>query len=339
MAGSRRHPQGASPGPACYGQGGTEPTVTDANLLLGRLDPGGKLAGRIGLNVEAASAALSRLHERIGGIEPYALAEGVVRIAVTHMVSAIKQISVAEGYDPRDFTLMAYGGAGPMHAAFIADELEIDRIVVPVSPGNFCAFGALISDIRLDRVMTRTIQVRPDAWAEIEAVFHTMAAEVRAEMVEDGVDAASITVLRSLGMRYVGQSWELSVSLDERIDSVDALEACFADVHGRRFGHSGDDATEIVTFSVTAIGAVPKPALPLYKPVPGVDSAKHGERSVYFGSTFTPTPAYVRTQLPREAVMAGPAVIDEEGATTVVPPGWRFTVLSHGDLLLTRAAA
>ena len=328
---------GASPGPACYGQGGTEPTVTDANLLLGRLDPGGRLAGGLALDRALALAAMQALGDRIG-LDPYKLAEGVLRIAVARMVSAIKQISVSNGYDPRDFALVAFGGAGPMHATAIADELEMQRVLIPVGPGNFCAFGALISDLRADRVLTRTLQLRQCQWDDVDAVFTRVETDARAELLAEGVDPAAIVLRRTVGMRYLGQSWELAVDLPDGLNSLAALDAAFAEVHDRRFGHKSGDATEIVSFRATALGVVPKPSLPRHGGS-GLDAARTGARDVFFAGQFLPTPIYTRERLPVGETLSGPAIIDEAGATTILPPDWTARVLEFGDILLERSAS
>ena len=182
---------GAEPGPACYRRGGTEPTVTDANLVLNRLSPDAPLAGRIALDLSLATAAVERLGTAIG-LDAVTLAGGIVRIAVARMVSAIKEISIANGHDPRDFTLLAYGGAGPMHAAAIADELEMTRVLVPVGPGNFAAFGSLISDLRRDYARTRTVNLATAAWSDLNAVFAEIEARAREDLLAEGVPADRI---------------------------------------------------------------------------------------------------------------------------------------------------
>ncbi|MCZ6645812.1 MAG: hydantoinase/oxoprolinase family protein [SAR324 cluster bacterium] len=333
---------GAQPGPACYGQGGTEPTVTDANLLLGRLRPGGRLGGALALDEALALKAIAKLGKRIPSLETEQLAEGIIRIAVARMVSAIKQISIGKGFDPRDFILNAYGGAGPMHAAWIAEELEMLRVLVPLAPGNFAAFGSLISDIRQDAVRTRAMQPRTVNFAEIENLFREMEDQGRARLREEGVPPRAIHTLRSLGMRYLGQSWELDVDLPASIQSVEALEAAFSEVHERRFGHRSAEATEIVSFKLASVGRVPKPARPPWPGKGKLDTArltgKDGTRQVYFSGKFHSTAVYERELLPRGAGVTGPAIVEENGATTVVPPGWRAAVLEQGDLMLERAA-
>jgi N-methylhydantoinase A len=331
---------GAEPGPAGYGMGGAEPTVTDANLALHRLAPGARLGGRIVLDEALALAALERLRARLPALaDAPALAEGIVRIAVARMVSAIKQISIAKGFDPRDFALVAYGGAGPMHAAFIAEELEMERILVPLGPGNFAAFGSLISDLRHDHVLTRTLNTRQATFADVEAVFAELEAEGRAGLLAEGVAESAITTARALGMRYLGQSWELAVPLPPGIAGMEAVEAAFGEVHERRFGHRSGEPAEIVNFRLAAIGLVGKPALPPWAVEGTVESAVRGRRDVYFGGAYHDVAIFDRMRLPAGGRLAGPAVIEEGGATTVVPPGWRIAVLETGDLLMEREGA
>ena len=326
---------GAAPGPACYGQGGDQPTVTDANLVLQRLRPNSTLAGHIRLDRERAIEALQPLMQKLG-LDAATLADGIIRIAVARMITAIKEVSIARGFDPRDFALCAYGGAGPMHATMIADELEIPRVVVPVGPGNFAAFGSLISDIRQDIVLTRTLQVQQSSFKDIEAAFEQLERDGRANLLQEGVDAAAIGIRRSLGMRYLGQSWELEVDLPATLRTVEDLNAGFHEVHDRRFGHKAGAATEIVNFRIAAIGRVSKPTLPEWSVAGTIDGAKTDERPVYFDGEFVDAPIYDRTKLPLGGSVAGPAIIIEDGATTVLPPAWQANVIDFGDLVLER---
>lgn len=326
---------GAAPGPACYGRGGTEATVTDANLALNRLSASSPLAaGRIELDPGLAKSALSRLGARIN-VEPIKLAEGIVRIAVARMVSAIKQISIANGHDPRDFVLLPYGGAGPMHAAAIADELEIRRILVPVGPGNFAAFGSLISDLRRDYVRTRPMQLGADAWANVDATFQAMEQEALRDLNAEGIATDAIALERSAGMRYLGQSWELAVDVPTA-RSVNDLVQAFAEVHDRRFGHRSGGTVEIVSFRIAATGKVAKPHLARLTPKPPSAWAKLGVRDVYFDAAFRSCPVLARDFLVFDEKINGPAIIEESGATTVVPPGWSARVIGHGELLMEK---
>jgi N-methylhydantoinase A len=314
-----------------------EPTITDANLVLGRLAGDVSLAGEVPLDVDRARRALATLGDRVPGLgDEAALAEGIVRIAVARMVSAIKEISIAKGHDPRDFVLLAYGGAGPMHAALVAEELEMPRVIVPPVPGNFSAFGPLISDLRRDYVRTRLMPTRGGTLDDVEGVFAELTAEAHRDLAADRLPFERISTVRALGMRYVGQSWELLVRMPAACDSMAALEAAFRAAHERRYGHASDGAAEIVNFRLTAIGEVARPALERWPARGALAGALRVERPVRFGGEAVRTPVYVRERLPAGAVIIGPAVIEEMGATTVVPPGWTATVGTWGELALTR---
>src|SRR5439155_13032721 len=222
-------------------------TITDANLLLGRVPADVPLAGEVKLDEELARQAMHRLLGRVPGLGTEAgLADGIIRIATARMVSAIKEISIAKGHDPRDFALLAYGGAGPMHAAFIAEELEIPRVVVPWASGNFSAFGSLISDLRRDFVQTRLLPTRHASFAEVARAFAALEGEAGAALAGEGTAPDRIAFLRTLGMRYVGQAWELLVRVPDEADSMDGLEEAFHRGHERRYGHRNQSAVEIV---------------------------------------------------------------------------------------------
>ena len=328
---------GADPGPACYARGGREPTITDANLILHRIPGDVPLAGEVALDEDSARQAMRTLLGRVPGLaHEAALAEGVVRIAVARMVGAIKEISIAKGHDPRDFVLVAYGGAGPMHAAFIAEELEMPRVIVPAAPGNFSAFGSLISDLRRDYVRTRLTHTRQGTLAEVEHVFAELEREARADLESEGIPRERSSVVRTLGMRYVGQSWELIVRVPAGVDSMAGLEGAFHQAHERRYGHASAGAAEIVSFRLAAIGAVPKPSPVRWSVAGTLAEAQRVERSVPFGGAPLRVPVYERQRLPGGVAVDGPAVVEEMGATTVIPPGWTGTVGAWGELTLTR---
>jgi N-methylhydantoinase A len=330
---------GAEPGPACYGRGGTAPTITDANLVLRRVSGERPLAGEVRLHDGLARAAIAGLLAHVPGVRDEAeLADGIVRIAVARMVGAIKEISIAKGHDPRDFALVAYGGAGPMHAAFIAEELEIPRVVVPVAPGNFSAFGSLISDLRRDYVRTRLIPVRDGRFDEVADAFADLARQARADLGREGIPAERITTLRALGMRYQGQSWELLVRVPDEAASMAALEEAFQRAHERRYGHRNAGPVEIVNFRLTGVGEISKPARARHARGGALADARRGERAVHFEREFHSVPVYERDRLPAGAAFDGPAVVEEMGSTTVVPAGWRGTVGPWGELHLARRA-
>ena len=325
---------GADPGPAAYGRGGTEPTVTDANLVLGRLGSETRLASTLALDGSLARASLERLAARFGAIEGHALADGVIRIAVARMVSAIKEISIAKGYDPRDFVLLAYGGAGPMHGAMVASELEIDHVVVPPSPGNFSAFGCLVSDLQITRTRTLLVETRRGEWPTVAEAFAGLERESRAELEKEGVGASDVVFRRELGMRYVGQSWELVVSIGPEVDSMRDAELAFHAAHAKRYGHGADAPAEVVTVRVTAVARTEKPALP--GPAPGSGDPGIRTRPVYFDGAWSDTAVLARPELTAGAAVDGPALVEEMGSVTVVPPGWRLEVGAIGEFHLRR---
>jgi N-methylhydantoinase A len=295
------------------------------------------LVGELALDEARAREALRTLLGRMPGLaDEAALADGIIRIAVARMVGAIKEISIAKGHDPRDFVLVAYGGAGPMHAAFIAEELEMPRVIVPPAPGNFSAFGSLISDLRRDYVRTRLTPTHQAEFGEVESLFAELEREARAELAAEGVPPERISMVRALGMRYVGQSWELIVRAPQEVDSMAALETVFRQAHERRYGHASDGAIEIVNFRLTGIGEVPKPAPPRWSVTGMLAAARREERAVHFDGAPQPVPVYERERLPGGETVAGPALIEEMGATTVIPPGWAGTVGAWGELTLAR---
>jgi N-methylhydantoinase A len=329
---------GASPGPACYGFGGTMATVSDANLLLGRLTPDQPLAGEVKLHLGLAKAAVGDLLEQFSELDELALAEGIVRIAVARMVSAIKEISVAQGHDPRDFSLLAYGGAGPMHAAFVADELDMRSVIIPPAPGNFSAFGALLSDVRHDYLRTRHIELDEARFLEVEQVFADMEQAAREELRHEGFHD-NIEMRRSLGMRYTGQSWELAVDLPSRPDCLETLLGWFYDRHQQRYGHGGRGAAvQVVNFRVTALAKIAKPSLPPPDRAKEIRSAIRATRNAYFAGKSEQVHVYVRDLLPLGGHIDGPAIIEESGAVTIVPPWWSATVAELGALRLERRA-
>ena len=323
---------GADPGPAAYGRGGTEATVTDANLVLGRLGEA-KLAASLTLDEAPARAAIEQLASALGGLDTAHLAEGILRITVARMVSAIKEISIAKGFDPRDFALLAYGGAGPMHGVFIAEELEIGHVIIPPSPGNFSAFGCLVSDLQQTRTRTVLLDTRHDDWPSVLQAFDALAEEGRDELVAEGMDATRIHYRRALGMRYVGQSWELDVDIDDSVDSMAAAAAMFHRTHAKRYGHATDQPAQIVTVRVTAIGVVDKPALEPPTVVVGVPIRN---RNVQFDGECCETTILARATLDVGSSVLGPALVEEMGSVTVVPPGWQLEVGAVGELHLKK---
>ncbi len=310
---------GAEPGPACYGRGGTEPTVTDANLLLGYLDASSTLAGGVELDVDAASDAVGRLGSELG-LDELQAAEGIVRIANQEMVRALRVVTVERGVDPRHFALMPFGGAGPMHAAALAEELGMERILCPRASGVLSALGLLASERRRD--ITRTVLLSGD-----ELTAKRLAAEVAklSEAIGAGLEAAEPEA--TFELRYSGQAFELAVPGPPEPDPADLRER-FAAEHERRYGYRDPDA-EVELVNVRLALTVPAPA-----PEPRAASAGHLERSArkaLFGGDWVE--AEVMRGEPEAGTAAeGPCVFELPEATLVLPPGWRAEVDSHGTI-------
>jgi N-methylhydantoinase A len=329
---------GAQPGPACYGRGGQRPTVTDANLVLGRLDPGYFLGGRMGLRLELAQEVLGTLAAELG-LEPLELAASIVEIANENMANAIKMVSLERGHDPRRFSLLAFGGAGPLHAAAVARSLGIPRVVIPRFPGVFSAVGLLLADLRVDVVWTQAFRSTDVDAAEVERQFERIAQRAREELREEGFDAEA-TIVRAINMRYLGQNYEHEVEIPtQRLTSEGLTEAFerFAHMHVERYGYAIEGETiELVSFKVTATG--PRPAVELVEPPP-TDVPASGHREVYFRGHGPLRSAVVhRAALLPGTTLAGPALIQEDGSTTLVPPRMTASKSVHGSLILTVAA-
>ena len=336
---------GASPGPAAYGLGGTEPTVTDANVLLGRIGTRQRLGGSIAIDPERARAALAALAARMERPLPVeTLAEGIVTIAVARMTSAIREISIQRGHDPRDFTLIAFGGAGPMHALAMADEIGIPRVLVPRHPGNFSALGLLAADIKHDDVRTRVGPLR-EGLPALRAAFAEMETAARRQLEREGFVPEAQRLLRSLDLRYRGQAFELNLGIGDAaaggaLPAIDQIEADFHRCHRENYGHANPQATvELVNARLTAYGLVPKPAAERHAGSGGtLDAALVERRPVWFAGRAHDCPVWERDRLPEGASLQGPAIVEEFGATTVVPPGWRGALDAHGNLRFEREA-
>jgi N-methylhydantoinase A len=342
---------GASPGPAAYGLGGTEPTVTDANVVLGRIGTRRRLGGSIAIDAARARQALAALAARLPRpMEVEVLAEGIVTIAVARMTSAIREISIQRGHDPRDFTLIAFGGAGPMHALAMADEIGIPRVLVPRHPGNFSAMGLLAADIKHDDVRTRVGPLR-ERLPALHEVFAEMEGAARRQLEREGFASEQQRLLRSLDLRYRGQAFELNLTVgQEAVAARGAAEGepsayrqiaeMFHRRHKEVYGHSNPAETiELVNARLSAYGLVDKPAAArLAATGAALEAALVERRPAWWAGRAHDCPVWERDRLPEGAVLAGPAIVEEFGATTVVPPGWQGRVDEHGNLRFEREA-
>ena len=319
---------GADPGPVCYGRGNDEATVTDANVVLGTLNPSFLLGGRMPVRRNLAVAAIDRLASALG-MERMATAAGIISVVTANMARAIRVISVQRGYDPRDYTLMAFGGAGPLHAARLARELDISRILVPRNPGILCAMGLLLTDLRADFAVTRLSLLAPSALPGVRDSFSELDAMAAEWFAAEGIPAPDRRTARTVDMRYAGQNYELPIVLpDGEIgpDTLLALADCFADAHRRMYGFiAEEDPVQLVTFRVEASGVVPKATFEA-QPDAGPDAsvAIVSSREVWMSETggFAACSVYDRNRLRAGNRFAGPAIVEQMDATTVVPPGW-----------------
>ena len=328
---------GSAPGPACYGRGGTEPTVTDANLLLGRLAPDRFLGGELALDRSAAEAAmLSGVAGTLGysGADgAVALADGIVAIAIVAMAGAIRRQTVEHGRDPRDFVLFAYGGAGPLHAVALARELAIPTVVVPPEPGNFSATGMMLADARLDSSVTFTGALDETAVAAMDERFAGMERAAEAALRRE-VGAAEVYFERAAEMRYRGQRHNIKVALSGA-GVTGEIRAVFDRDYERRYGHADRRAVaEIQALHLSAFARMPRPELAgLHRP-PRQDGGAARSRPVLFDrrSAWVETAVFDRYTLAPGYCGEGPAIVEEYGATTVIRPGDRFEVGAHREL-------
>ena len=338
---------GADPGPACYGRGGTAPTVTDANLLLGRLSGRGLLGGRMALDRDRAVQAFAGTAGALGyGVER--AAHGVIGVVVANMVRAIRTISVERGHDPRDFTLVAFGGAGPLHARDVAEALGIREVLVPQVPGIVCAQGLVIADLKEDFVLGRRVDLRPETAAELAAAVAELARRAVAWFGEEGVPEEGREVELVLDARYTGQNFELRVpvvsgppgALDgwPRPDSITAITDRFFEIHDTAYGyHNPEDPVEVVNVRLIAFGRTRRDLVEggavVGTPPPPVPMET---RPAWFGP-YAPvdSPVFDRGRLLPGVEIVGPAIVEQLDATTVVHPRDRARVDAHANLTIT----
>lgn len=337
---------GAAPGPACYGRGGEEPTVTDANLVLGRLGADRFLGGEMRLDVAAAQRALKTRIADPFGMSVTEAADGILRIAVTAMSYAVKGVTTERGLDAGDFALVAYGGAGPLHAVAVAREIGIRKVIIPHAPGVFSAFGMLFSDLRYDYVRTWYTRLDDAGFDELEAVYEQLEDQGRKAIAATSVKPSRISTKRAMDMRYVGQEHAVTVDLPMSVFSKqdrDAIKRHFDDMHALRYGTSApEERAEIVSLRSTVTGLMKKP--PQSQIARGArapaKAAFTGKRKVYFAADgkagrFVETPTYRRAELRAGNRIAGPGLIEEHASTTVLLPGDTMQVDDYGNLVIS----
>ncbi|MEA1931770.1 MAG: hydantoinase/oxoprolinase family protein [Euryarchaeota archaeon] len=319
---------GATPGPAAYGRGGTEPTVTDADLVLGYIGDDAELGGDLSLDVDAARRALESLAEEAGVDDALAAARGVYCVANANMTRAIRAVTVEQGHDPRRFGLCAFGGAGPMHAAAIAETLGVESVVVPYASGVRSAFGLLSADEKHDAARTVRTPLSALGAEAIDETLSTLRSEVLSRIATTETEP---TVEYAADLRYSGQSFELTVPVSRPVDT-ETVRVAFHDVHESTSGYRMDEPVEYVTLRATAVAEREPPAVD-YEPE---GPARTGSREAFFDGEFVATPIYNRDGLGVDQPIDGPAVLEADESTTVVPPDWTATVSADGTLRLTR---
>ncbi len=328
---------GADPGPACYGLGGTQPTVTDANLFLGRMNPDYFLGGHMQLDEEAAAKAMRGVADQLG-LSAEALAEGMLAVINAKMADAMRTITVKQGIDPREYSLVAFGGAGPMHAVALAEELDIKEVIVPWAPGTFSAWGMLQTNVRHDLTQTFYRTMQATTQEDLEEVYWQLEEQGRAILHSEEVPGEHMGFLRTADMRYIGQEYSVNVpvSFEGGEDGLEALTAGFHDAYKTHYGHSTPGAPiEFVNLRMAAFGKLERHTAG-FRPAEEAQSHDTGTRPVIFQGQVVQAKFYRRDRLPISIVLAGPNVIEEETATTVVPPGWISRVDELGNIIITR---
>jgi N-methylhydantoinase A len=321
---------GAVPGPAAYDRGGSEPTLTDAYLTTGLIDPGNFVGGRIKLNPARAAGAIAPLAKalRLGVTEA---AAGIIRVTTSNLMAEFTRLMAKRGVDPREFVLIAFGGAGPTHACLLADELHIRRIAIPVSPGTFCALGSVLSDFRLDYLTTVYAPIEDVSERAIEDWYADIQARARETLQDVRGEIAELKVMRAADVRYLGQGFQVAIPFKRIADLPEHFGAEYRKLYGPRH----DDApVEVINFRATVVGVTRKP-LPKWASVEGAASDRN-ERKVFLGRSWKVCPVYRRHAMQPGWTATGPFLVDQADTTTVVTDGWAAEVDQLGNLLLDK---
>jgi len=320
---------GADPGPIVYGRGGQQVTVSDANAVLGRLDAEHFLGGAMPLHLESAQVAVQALAEAMG-LDREAAALGVIHVANVNIDRAVRRVSIARGHDPRDFTLLAFGGAGPMHACEVAEALDIPRVLVPRHPGVLCALGLLVADVALDYSQAVLQPVTPQTAAGLRLQLDEMIAQARADLAQEGIAPSAMVFDGLLDVRYRGQSFELTIPF------ADDVAASFHDAHRRSYGHAMPERTiEVVNLRLQATGVVEKPALTAAPVTPNDGAAAFlGRKPAFVDGEWREIALYDRARLEPGAAFSGPALVFQLDSTLFIAPGWSARVDGYGNVVL-----
>ncbi|MBF9051250.1 hydantoinase/oxoprolinase family protein [Roseobacter sp. HKCCD9010] len=327
---------GSKPGPVCYGLGGTEPVVSDANLVLGRLDGANFSGGEMALNRDAAADALAKLGADFG-MNAEEMAQGVIDIVNAKMADAIRTITIQRGIDPREFSLVAFGGAGPAQAAALAEELEISEVIIPVHPGAFSAWGMLQTDVRHD--FKETLY---SFWDQIEAksiedAFDGLAEKGLTFLAEEGIDKDRVGIERAIDFRYYGQEYVLTIQLDDGPIDMDKIRADFDAAYERQYGHnSPENRVEMANIRLAALGRLDRPE---NAPPERAEPRPARERDVWFGGSPASTAIIDRNSIGEGDAVSGPAIIEEVTSTTLLPPGWTAQLIDGGHMSLVKEDA
>ena len=330
---------GARPGPICYGRGGVEPTITDANLVLGRLNPDKLLGVDHPVTLDQMRAAiLDKVGKRLG-LDAEAAAAAILRIANDRMAGAIRLVSLSRGHDPRDFALFAFGGTGPLHATALARELAIPTVLVPARPGITNALGCVVADLRHDYVRTVNKPLSALQDATVAAIYAEQGNEGRATIEGEGVPVGELRYIYSADMQFAGQSHILSVSVERPDIGIEGLHKAFAAAYWRRFGiELAEIPPVLVNLHTAVIGVRPEidlASLAATERAPILKAAQTGERRVWFPEGWQQTPVYARDRLPLDATFHGPAILEQLDCTTVVEPGDKVRQDKLGNLLIS----
>jgi N-methylhydantoinase A len=328
---------GAEPGPAAYGRGGTEPTVTDANIIVGRINPDYFLGGSIALNLERAREAMATIARPLGvTIEEAAL--GIIRIANANMIHLLKLVSVRQGRDPRDFAMLAFGGGGSMHASSLARDMRVPRVIIPPAPAHFSAWGMLVSDLRHDLVQTKLMRTSQMALNDFNATWTELEEKMRAIFTDEGVEAKNLIFVRSADMRYLGQEHTVNVPVangELGEEQRSQIEDQFHTLHEQLYTFRQQSPTEIVNLHLVGFGPVRKPELQKITVNTDIQQAFKGTRLVDFDDMGRyETRIYERGLLGAGAELKGPAVIEEAAASTLVLPQQKLHVDPFGNLII-----